>query len=374
MSIIVSSDVDVNLVNSREKLSGKIYRVLQPYEAPILHLQRLLVWENVLHSVFFVLFLHIMFWYLFLKSNHLFGIFFSWLLLLIWVDFWKHKLWPEIRAVAPDIDSEWGELNPRLLSLREMCEDLACFFLIFSSAFNRMYCIRRETPGKFCLGACIFSLSLYYVGQKVNGAFMLYLLMLCTLIWPALQYHKYLEALYNVLEPWLVQLHHMLNQRPSQTYEIAKTIATEQSSNVKSELDDEVNEFVPQLDEEAKAMLAKAGDEDSEEAEEEHFVDRLPAVTQMPLAMNPFSIDHQSDSDGDDFGIPKQEIATSANEMANAVTNFVKDGFTNVVQSLQSSQNFSKNATPISSSSSTPVSDYEFIILSTDEELEENKL
>ena len=366
------------------QLSSKIHEILRHYEAPILHLQRLLVWENYFQSAIFVAVAHVCFGYVFLRSSHVLGIFFSVLLILVWVDMWKHKIWPEIRLLAPDIDSEWGELNPRLLSVKEMCDGLAQFFLNIKSFMSHLLSLRSTNPGKFCIGVNSFCLVLIFIGQKVPGALFMYLLMLCGFLTPLFFYHRIPAMLYVHLQPFIEQLHYTFQQTPGNTYQLAQSIAAEKS--VKPHDDNDIEDFVPMLDEHAAAELARAGSGDAEfsEAEEDQTQD-LPEVTEM-INRNqnnnePFWNSHaDSDtdhSDGDGFGVPHTKPMPPTvlfqnymvGEMANAVGSAMKESISSMAHTIQRPmQGDSDLPHAENSNASTPTSDYEFVILDREEE------
>lgn len=85
---------DEQIKNFRDKLMDN----LRAYESVIFYFQQLLVWEKPMHSVIFVAFLHAVFWYLKVWSSHAVGLLATLVLVVIWLDMWKHKIWPEIRA------------------------------------------------------------------------------------------------------------------------------------------------------------------------------------------------------------------------------------------------------------------------------------
>ena len=365
------------------QLSLKIYEVLRHYEAPILHLQRLLVWDNYLYSSIFVALAHLCFIYFFVRCNHFFGIFFTLVLILVWIDMWKHKIWPEIRAIAPDIDSEWGELNPRLLSVREMCDKIAQLAFNVKSFGLYMLAMRKLQPGKFCLRICGFCLVMMIIGEKIPGAFVMYACLLLGLVVPVCYYHRLTEKLHVHFKPFLEQFQLAFRQKPGNTYQIAQSIASENFLTTAN--DNDIEDFVPMLNESDAAELAKALSEEAglSEAEEEHSHD-LPEVAEM-LNRNQNNnekfwnthTDSDSDySDGDNFGpplsIPLQASAPPQNMVigASVVENLIKEVVPTVTHAIQRPLlNIYPSLPPkADSKSSTPTSDFEFVIFDSENE------
>lgn len=353
-------------------MSKKIHDVLKHYEAPILHVQRLLVWEDYIYSSIFVAMAHVCFYYLFLRSNHFFGMFFFLLMIFVWIDCWKHRIWPEIRAVAPDIDSEWGELNPRLLSIKEMCDYLASFLVFIIDKCQQILEMRRDKPQKFCLTLCFCCLVFMYVGQKVHGALIMYLLFSIALLWPVLWYHRILENTYRSMEPFFMQLQYTLQQRPGNTYQMAQSMAGQSPSIV--DANDDIEEFVPVLDEKTAAVLAKAITDESElsETDEEILAQELPLFSQIAA---------HSDNEAEDNLIPwpndinplNSLLKHGDNSSVSVPTNFVtdvgnagKDSFFSVAQSMQQEKPIFSDQMATDSKASTPCSEFDFVVLNND--------
>ena len=373
MSII--NNVESTSETPEVHLSNRIYDVLKHYEGPILHLQRLLVWEDVISSSIFVAVVHIIFYYLLLRSNHFFGIFFFFILGVVWVDCWKHKIWPEIRAVAPDIDSEWGELNPRLLSVKEMCDVLANSFIFILAIYQKILQMRRRNPGKFCLHICFCCLMLMYIGRKISGVFVVYLAILCALIWPVVWYHGILENAYTQIEPFLMQLQYTLQQRPGNTYQMAQSMIGQTTTVVGN--DNDIDEFVPPLDEKTAAVLAKAITDESElsETDEEILAHEFPSLSR---ASTPSSDEHEDElfrlaknvshlPDANQETVPlgifkdnNSSLYLPAGVIAD-VGNVIKDSFSMLSQSIQQKTLLDSVSAPNESESSTPLSEFEFV-------------
>ncbi|CAK8678571.1 reticulophagy regulator 3-like [Clavelina lepadiformis] len=398
---------DASLSSSSFTFSQALFNQLKHYESLILSLQRLLVWEKPAQSAFFVFVVHVVFWYIFINSHHAFGFVFSLVLFLLLIDLWKHKIWPEIRAESPDAEAEWGELNPNLLCLREMCEVAAKVVISISSTINDILAVRSMYPGKFCLcfnGACLV---LIVLGNKIPGVILAYFTMLCMLLWPVLWYHRLLERTYLLVEPFLMQLQYTLKQRPSEAYLLTKYVADQKDTEIQNGVDDDLSDFVPTLDEKTTAVLARAITDDSElsETDEEILANELPSFSRsstpdglLSKEFCPASLQHQqlqnidnhSDDDDDHFGLlstvlnlkkpedTSENIMVSTNQpeasqcvdnplnnlIKGAIEGVVRDTFTSLAQSVKPPfRDLGEQ-----SSSSTPTSDYEFVILSSEDE------
>ena len=366
---------EIELSHSEACVSQKLYIALRPYEAPILHLQRLLVWENYLSSTMFVVLAHLFFGYLFMRSDHVFGIFFMVLLILVWVDMWKHKIWPEIRAVDPDADSEWGEMNPHLLSVREMCDRLALLAMDIKSSWLNLMSLRKSNHGTFCLYVSVFCLLLMIIGHKIPGILLSYLLMLSIIFSPLCVYHRLPEKIYVYIEPILTQLRYTLQQRPGNNYELARSIAVEQVVNSP---DEDIDEFVPSLNDNVVTELAKAVDEETNHSETDEELD-----VAIPEPIHPNEYDDKGlhffntyldpESEDDDFGLPNTNKPTTSNpslpfpgEMAGIIGDLVKDTLPSMTNPLQSSSD--NPNIPSGDSNRSSDSDYEIIGYSSGDE------
>ncbi|XP_002126378.2 reticulophagy regulator 3 [Ciona intestinalis] len=387
------SDAQTNKI---EKLSQKLYNWSRSYESVILYFQRLLVWEKPTHSSVFLILIHIGFWYLTARSSHAIGFLSSMFLGLVWLDMWKHKIWPEIRAEEPDPEAEWGELHPKLLSLPELCQIIAEGLVTLTTVYKKIMEFKRDFPGRFCGIFCFFCLCLNFIGSLVPGVLLAYTIMLCLLFWPLLWYNKILERTYTQVEPFLMQLQYTLKQRPATTYYMTKYLKAKKDSKSEENADDDISEFVPELDEKTAAVLARAITDDSElsETDEEILAQEIPLfsrastpddltskevyVSSLPNQFPPIDAD---DSDDEDLGIPKSMVhekdeseqphggiqeqlsAMKADMLNNAIKTKVWDTFNNLTKSMQQPQESDAGEQNIdqNSDSSTPSSDFEFI-------------
>ncbi|KAF2985931.1 hypothetical protein EK904_006723, partial [Melospiza melodia maxima] len=130
------------------------------------------------------------------------------LIVVVCVDQWKHKIWPEIGVARPDeLDNEsWGYVHPRLLGLPELCHHLAEGWVTGTNFLNNLFVFKRQSPGKFCLLVCGVFTFLAVLGRYIPGLLLSYLLLLLVLLWPLAVYHRLGQRVYLRLEPVLQRL------------------------------------------------------------------------------------------------------------------------------------------------------------------------
>jgi len=246
-----------------KQLSQKLYKCFRSYESFVLWVQKVLIWEKTVQSVVFFCLAHAVFLLISLQSHHIFGYIFSATLLGILVDLWKHKIWPEVRAVPPDEDAEWSELHPKQLGFLEICEVFAEKILMFQSV---LFCIletRRNFPGKFCIVFCACCTVLCMVGEQVPGILVSYIVLLFMLLWPLMWYHNILTKTLTYLKPFAEQLEYVLKYRSPHCHPQTKSLV----SKPLIEKGDDIEDFVPSSSEETEAILARALCDESEHSE-----------------------------------------------------------------------------------------------------------
>ncbi|KAG9470470.1 hypothetical protein GDO78_017753, partial [Eleutherodactylus coqui] len=130
------------------------------------------------------------------------------LMIVICVDQWKNKIWPELGATrSSDADNEsWGFVHPRLLSVPELCHHAAEVWVTLTNFLKNLKVFKSENPGKFCLLVCGFLTFLTVLGGYIPGLVLSYLLLLFVLLWPLAIYHRLGQRVYQKLEPALQRL------------------------------------------------------------------------------------------------------------------------------------------------------------------------
>nr|XP_039261790.1 reticulophagy regulator 3-like isoform X2 [Styela clava] len=294
-SNIVGDAEESNRNNEIRDLKEKLMNDLRSYETVIHYFQQLLVWEKPVHSVVFVLALHAVFWYLKIWSTHAVGLISTIILILVWLDMWKHRIWPEIRARDPDPEAdEWGELHPHLLTFPEVCLALAEIFVTLKYHLITIRDVRRNTPGKFVTLSTVTCLMIIFLGRSIPGTLLAYIIMMCGLLWPLIWYRRWVERAYAHMEPFLMQLQYSLKPRMRRngkkgshiTKEIDGTsveVHTDTSSD-----DDDISEFMKPLDAVTAEVLARALTDDDElsESDESLLAHELPSFSHPALDSN----------------------------------------------------------------------------------------
>ncbi|KAG5851760.1 hypothetical protein ANANG_G00055170 [Anguilla anguilla] len=256
------------LVQLRERLQGW----LSPYEPVMLWMQRLLVWERPLHSIFVAFTLNTAFWLLsstsvrpvFLLSMALLG--------LVLLDRWKHKL-PNLTAQFPEAPVSQREsvtVQPRLLSVPELSHHLAESYLTCSLYLQEALQYKRLNHGKFCVVVCAGCVVLAVVGHYVPGVMISYIILLSVLVWPLVVYHELIQKMYTGLEPILMKLDYSMKgdtQPHKKKVKKESEDGAEPLVETESESEEELSCFAPTVD--AKTTALAMAITDSELSDEE---------------------------------------------------------------------------------------------------------
>ncbi|XP_038853899.1 reticulophagy regulator 2-like isoform X2 [Salvelinus namaycush] len=263
----VCGDGNPELVQLRERLQGW----LSQYEPLLLWMQRLLVWERPLYSIFVALTLNTLFWLLsstslrplFLLSLSILG--------LMQLERWKHKL--PLTTVSFSDCRETMNVQPRLLSIPELSHHLVESYLYCCLFVQEMLQYKRQNHGKFCAMMCSGCSVLAVVGHYVPGIMISYIVALSVLVWPLVVYHELIQRMYTGLEPILMKLdysmkgdtqHHKHDKR-----KVKKEVeeGDEPRAETESESEEELSCFAPLVD--AKTTALAMAITDSELSDEE---------------------------------------------------------------------------------------------------------
>ncbi|XP_003441009.1 reticulophagy regulator 2 [Oreochromis niloticus] len=267
----VCGDGNPELVRLRERLQGW----LSQYELLLLWVQRLLVWERPLYSIFVALTLNTLFWILSSTSlRPLFLISVS-LLGLMLLERWKPKL-PIITVQhvdAPPAQSETMSVEQRLLSIPELSHHLAESYLTCCMYLQEMLQYKRQNHGKFCVMMCSGCFVLAVVGHYVPGIMISYIIVLSVLLWPLVVYHELIQRMYTGLEPILMKLDYSMKgdteHRKHDKRKIKKEVeeGDEPRAETESESEEELSCFAPTVDVKTTALAMAITD--SELSDEE---------------------------------------------------------------------------------------------------------
>ncbi|XP_067825396.1 reticulophagy regulator 3 [Heptranchias perlo] len=250
----------------------QLLRILRHYEPVLIYCQSVLVWERPLHSLLLHLGANAGFWFLALTSLRLvFLIAFS-LIIVVCVDTWKNKIWPELRvAHSEDSDAEsWGLVHPKLLSVPELCQRMAELWVSGASFLKNLYHFKKQNPGKFCLLVCGVFTFLAIIGRYIPGLLLSYISLIGVLLWPLVIYYQLGQKVYARIEPVLRRLdfsmkgYMLTKQRERQLRRRAITVRTADDG---SDSEAELAAFCPKLDDSMIAKELEISDSEHSDAE-----------------------------------------------------------------------------------------------------------
>lgn len=255
------------------RLSADLRSRLGPYEPALNALQATLVWERPARSALAWAGAHAAFGFFALTSLHLIFLVAFTLILIVCLDQWKNKIWPEIKITRPDeLENEsWGCVHPRLLSVPELCHYLAEGCVTGDSFMRNLLGFKRQNPGKFCLLACGVLTFLTVLGQYIPGVCLAYLTMLALLLWPLAVYHHLGQRLYTKLEPALQRLdfsvHGYMMSKHKERQLRHQMLSQHLASTDGSDSEEELAAFCPKLDDAVVAKELAISDSEHSDAE-----------------------------------------------------------------------------------------------------------
>lgn len=272
---------------------------LGSYEPVLSYLQAVLVWERPRHSALLHLLLNAAFWFFALTSLRIVFLAAFSLMIVICVDQWKNKIWPELGAArSNEMDNEsWGFVHPRLLSAPELCHHAADVWVTLTTFLRNLWVFKSENPGKFCLLVCGFLTFLTVLGGYIPGLVLSYLLLLFILLWPLAIYHRLGQRVYQKLEPALQRLdfsvrgYMMSKQKERQSHGRALP------PNEGSDSEEELAAFCPTLDDSAVAKELTISDSEHSDAEVSYTENGTFNLSrgQTPLTEGSEDLDRHSD-------------------------------------------------------------------------------
>lgn len=255
---------------------------LRGWEAALAAAQRLLVWEQPLHSLVTAAALNGLFWLL--SSSSLRPVFLLSVSLLAYflLDLWQPRFLPDVPASSPeephsDSEGAGSGSRPHLLSVPELCRYLAESWLTFQIHLQELLQYKRQNPAQFCARVCSGCVVLAVLGHYVPGIMISYIVLLSILLWPLVVYHELIQRMYTRLEPLLMQLdysmkaeadalHHKHDKRKRQGKN-APPEGDEPLAETESESEAELASFSPVVDVKKTALALAITD--SELSDEE---------------------------------------------------------------------------------------------------------
>lgn len=243
--------------------------ILRSYEPLITYLQAVLVWERPRHSALLHLSLNATFWFFALTSLRIVFLAAFALMIIICVDQWKNRIWPELGAArSNELDNDsWGYVHPRLLSVPELCHHAAEIWVSLTIFKTNLLVFKSDNPGKFCILVCGFLTFLAVLGGYIPGIILSYLLFLFIFLWPLAIYHHIGQRVYQKLEPTLQQLdfsvrgYMMSKQNERQLH--GRALRPSDGSDSEEEL----AAFCPMLDDSAVAKELTISDSEHSDAD-----------------------------------------------------------------------------------------------------------
>ncbi|XP_059526206.1 reticulophagy regulator 3 isoform X2 [Myotis daubentonii] len=162
-----------------EAAQRALVEVLGPYEPLLSRVQAALVWERPARSALWCLGLNAAFWFFALTSLRLVFLLAFSSMIIVCIDQWKNKIWPEIKVSRPDaLDNEsWGFVHPRLLSVPELCHHVAEVWVSGTIFIRNLLLFKKQNPGKFCLLSCGILTFLAVLGRYIPGLLLSYLML-----------------------------------------------------------------------------------------------------------------------------------------------------------------------------------------------------
>uniref|UniRef100_A0A1A7XMX6 Family with sequence similarity 134, member C n=2 Tax=Iconisemion striatum TaxID=60296 RepID=A0A1A7XMX6_9TELE len=277
---------------------------LGPNEPVVTYLQSILVWERPLHSILLYTVVNVVFWFFALTSLRLLFLLASGLAVLVIVDTWRNKIWPEIRVRRLD-ESEnesWGLVQPGVLSVPELCHHLAEAWVSASVFKSDMMEYKRQNPGNFCIVTCGVFSCLALIGNYVPGLVLSYSALLATLLAPLAAYHRLFQRVCVKLEPAMQRLDFSVRG-----YMMSKPIDNQflrmpirgAASGEASDSEEELAAFCPTFDDAVVAKELALTDSEHSDAEVSYTDNGTFNLSrgQTPLTEGSEDLDRHSDAE-----------------------------------------------------------------------------
>ncbi|XP_028674469.1 reticulophagy regulator 3 [Erpetoichthys calabaricus] len=295
---IASRDRDTRV----QELKATLVEALGPYEPLVTYLQSVLVWEKPLHSLLLYVGVNGLFWFFVLTSLRMIFLLSFSLTVIVCIDTWKNKIWPEFGVKHPeDPETEsWGLVHPGLLSIPELCHHVAALWVSGVSFSRNLMLFKHHNPGKFCLLACGFFTFLAVLGRYISGLLLSYGMLLALLLCPLAMYHKVGQKIHAWLEPALLRFdfsvrgYMMTKQKERQMLNKGYT----QGSMVEgSDSEEELAAFCPKLDDTGLAKELAITDSEHSDAEVSYTDNGTFNLSrgQTPLTEGSEDLDRHSD-------------------------------------------------------------------------------
>ncbi|KPP73296.1 protein FAM134C-like, partial [Scleropages formosus] len=295
---VAASDRDKRVRVVKEAL----VRRLGPHEPLVSRAQAALLWERPAQSALLFTVVNGIFWFFALSSLSPLFLLSAGLVLVICVDTWKNRIWPEIRARGPDeSESEsWGLVQPGVLSVPELCHYMAVLWVTGSSFTTSLFHFKRHNPGKFCFLACSLFTFLAMLGYYIPGLLLSYSVVLMVLLGPLAAYHRMWPRLCVRLEPALQRLDFSVRgymmSKPIENQFLRRPLRPAVAGDA-SDSEEELAAFCPTLDDAAVARELAITDSEHSDAEVSYTDNGTFNLSrgQTPLTEGSEDLDRHSD-------------------------------------------------------------------------------
>nr|XP_050043997.1 reticulophagy regulator 3-like isoform X1 [Dermacentor andersoni] len=232
-------------------------RVLGPFEAHLISIQSLLIWERPYVSATAFVAVNCLFWLVVSCSRR----FYSFVALIAAVVFmyktWVNSIWPEIRVPPPEGEDneQWTPVHPQVFSVPELSRYITDWSESVRKWVANVILLRKTNPGLFCILASSTFAMTAVLGRMVSGVLILYSLLMAVTLGPGI-------ALYVIPATWYEQADALMRiasgkppRRKQRNDDDGGGGVGEGSGPTNTEEEqDELEEFLPKMDE---RLLAK---------------------------------------------------------------------------------------------------------------------
>lgn len=230
----------------------ELERVLGPFEAHLISIQSLLIWERPYVSAAAFVAVNCLFWLVVSCSRR----FYSFVALIAAVIFmyktWVDKIWPEIRVPIPEGEEDnegWTPVHPQVFSVPELSRYITDWSESTRKWVANVILLRKTNQGLFCFLATSTFAMTAVLGRMMSGVLILYSLLMVVTLGPGI-------ALYVIPDTWYEQfdaLVRIASGKPPRR-KLQGDGGGEVSVPTNNEEEDELEEFLPKMD---KQVLAK---------------------------------------------------------------------------------------------------------------------
>ncbi|XP_070388286.1 reticulophagy regulator 3 isoform X3 [Dermacentor albipictus] len=231
-------------------------RVLGPFEAHLISIQSLLIWERPYVSATAFVAVNCLFWLVVSCSRR----FYSFVALIAAVVFmyktWVNSIWPEIRVPPPEGEDneQWTPVHPQVFSVPELSRYITDWSESVRKWVANVILLRKTNPGLFCILASSTFAMTAVLGRMVSGVLILYSLLMAVTLGPGI-------ALYVIPATWYEQADALMRiasgkppRRKQRNDDDGGGVGEGSGPTNTEEERDELEEFLPKMDE---RLLAK---------------------------------------------------------------------------------------------------------------------